>query len=65
MESIRQTYSWCPTCERRIADQLFKAGKCPGCHDDAKRNIIRKSKEYTEEEYLNMGVVTHVAEEYD
>ena len=65
MGKIRTTYQWCSGCERRIALQLFKADRCPGCHDDAKRKLQRKEVPFTEEEYEAMGEVTHVAEDYE
>lgn len=57
MERAHRTYRWCEGCERRIAEELFRAARCPGCHDDAKRKLFNKTKEitFTEEEYEAMG----------
>lgn len=55
METARRTYVWCNGCERRIAEELMKAGRCLGCHDDAKRKLQKKEVTFTDEEYEQMG----------
>ena len=56
MERVaKYTYSWCNGCSRRIADVLFKDGRCPGCRKDADREVARKELTFTDEEYEEMG----------
>lgn len=33
----------------------MKAGRCRGCHEDAKRKLHKKELTFTEEEYERMG----------
>ena len=51
----KHTYSWCNGCSRRIADILFKDGRCPGCRDSYERRSSTKDLEFTDEEYEEMG----------
>lgn len=55
MAGSKRTYRWCEGCERRIAEELFRAARCPGCHEDSKRKLLKKEVAFTEEEYEAMG----------
>lgn len=62
MEGTKTIYRWCTGCERRIAEQLFSANRCPGCHTSAKLKLSTKvdnssSEYFTEEEYEAMGEI--------
>lgn len=52
---MENTYSWCPNCQRRIADVLFTSGKCRGCNDDERRSQPPAEVTFTDEEYEEMG----------
>lgn len=54
MVKTKRVYRWCEGCDRRIAEELFAASRCPGCHSDIKRRMDRASRPLTEDEYSEL-----------
>lgn len=57
---MARVYHFCGGCDRRIAEELFSAGRCKGCHESAKLKLKKKVDHYsddyfTEEEYEEMS----------